>query len=62
MTSSHKGLRSYKEKDVPLKKGDVEERHQLFVVELARLDEETGTADCMMATRGKTRKEGREAP
>ena len=62
MTSSHKGLRSYKEKDVPLKKGDVEERHRLFVVALARLDEETGTADCRMARTGKTRKEGREAP
>ena len=58
MTSSHKGLRSYKEKDVPLKKGDVEERHRLCVVALARLDEETGTADCRMARTGRRERRG----
>lgn len=58
MTSSHKGLRSYKEKDVSLKKGDVEEHHQLSVAALVRLDEETGTADCRMATRVRQERRG----
>lgn len=59
MTSSHKGLRRYKGKDVSLKKGDMEEQHhQLSVATLVRLDEETGTADCRMATRGRRERRG----